>query len=151
MNDNLLKHDRFVDFFEKSSVQFSDTEFFLLRYRDILSHIHPVTEMEQLQDEFVDYKILKQDSIPEDVWESAKVQDEQVSRYIYRMDVIWAYLSQMKLANGELRYKRLSDVAKLVLIIPHSNAGEERVFSMIRKNKTAFRPSMNVDGTLSSV
>lgn len=152
LNDNLLKHARFVDFFEKSSVQFSDVEFFLLRYRNILSHIHPVTEIEQLYDEFVDYKILKQDSIPEDVWESAKVQDEeQVSRYIYRMDVIWAYLSQMKLANGELRYKRLSEVAKLVLIIPHSNAGEERVFSMIRKNKTAFRPSMNVDGTLSSV
>ena len=39
--------------------------------------------MEQLYDEFVDYKILKQDSIPEDVWESAKVQDEeQVSRCV---------------------------------------------------------------------
>ena len=39
----------------------------------------------------------------------------------------------------------------LVLIIPHSNAEEERVFSMVRKNKTAFRPALDPKGTLSSI
>ena len=38
----------------------------------------------------------------------------------------------------------------MVLIIPHSNAAEERVFSMVRKNKTLFR-SLSLDGTLSSI
>ena len=42
-------------------------------------------------------------------------------------------------------------MAKTILILPHSNAGEERVFSMVRKNKTAFRGSLGVDGTLSSL
>ena len=45
----------------------------------------------------------------------------------------------------------LCDVAKTVLILPHSNAREERVFSLIRKNKTAFRLSLQVDGTLDSL
>ena len=42
-------------------------------------------------------------------------------------------------------------MAKLVLTIPHSNAQEERLFSMVRKNKTAFRPSLDPKGTLSSI
>ena len=35
--------------------------------------------------------------------------------------------------------------------IPHSNAGEERIFSLINKNKTPSRSSLNLDGTLSSL
>ena len=52
----------------------------------------------------------------------------------------WNYLQSMTSADGVLRFHRLARVAKLVLILPHSNASEERVFSMITKNKTTFRP-----------
>ena len=45
----------------------------------------------------------------------------------------------------------LSKVAKLVLTIPHSNADEERVFSLVRQNKTDSRNSLSLDGTLSSI
>ena len=38
----------------------------------------------------------------------------------------------------------------LVLLIPHSNAQEEHIFSMVCKNKTAFQPNLNPKGTLSS-
>uniref|UniRef100_A0A1X7VF41 HAT C-terminal dimerisation domain-containing protein n=1 Tax=Amphimedon queenslandica TaxID=400682 RepID=A0A1X7VF41_AMPQE len=38
-----------------------------------------------------------------------------------------------------------------VLVIPHSNAEEKRVFSLVRKNKTRFRPSLKLDGTLWSI
>ena len=48
-------------------------------------------------------------------------------------------------------FNQLCQVAKLVLVIPHSNATEKRVFSMVRKNKTAFRPSPDPKGTLSSI
>ena len=34
------------------------------------------------------------------------------------------------------RFSILAKVAKVVLTIPHSNAGEESVFSMIRKQET---------------
>ena len=64
------------------------------------------------------------------------------------MDIIWNYLSSMKSFDGYQRFKRLAQVAKLILIIPHSNANEERVFS---KNKTPFRPSLGLDKTLPSL
>ena len=37
------------------------------------------------------------------------------------------------------------------MTIPHSNAGEERIFSLINKNKTPSRSSSRLDGTLSSL
>lgn len=68
------------------------------------------------------------------------------------MDIIWGYLSTIKvIGSSELKFGRLCKIAKLVLVIPHSNASEERVFSMVRKNKTPFRPSLGLDGTLSSI
>ena len=42
-------------------------------------------------------------------------------------------------------------VVQLVVILPHTNAQEERVFSTISKNKTKFRPYLQLDGILSSI
>ena len=38
-----------------------------------------------------------------------------------------------------------------VLVIPHSNAGQERLFSIVRKNKTDSRSSLKLDGSLFSI
>ena len=38
-----------------------------------------------------------------------------------------------------------------MLTLPHSNADEEHVFSLIRQNKTDFWNSLALDGTLSSI
>ena len=54
------------------------------------------------------------------------------------MDIIWHYLSNLKAVDGKNRFSRISRVAKLVLVIPHSNAEEERIFSMVRKNNITF-------------
>ena len=42
--------------------------------------------------------------------------------------------------NGAVTYRRLAKIALLVFVLPHSNAAEERVFSMVTKNKTALDP-----------
>ena len=42
----------------------------------------------------------------------------------------------------------LAKVAKFVLILSHNNADEERIFSLIRKNKTAFRANLLLETTL---
>ena len=47
-----------------------------------------------------------------------------------------------------LSLEDLSKVAKTVLVLAHCNAGEERVFSLVRKNKIPFCPSLQVDGIL---
>ena len=57
----------------------------------------------------------------------------------------------LKGSDGRPTFSRLSKIAKLVLVLPHSNAGEERVFSIIRKNKTPFRPNIGIDKTLPSL
>ena len=59
--------------------------------------------------------------------------------------------SILLLVVHKLKFQGLSKIAKLVLILTRSNASEERVFSLIRKNKTTFRPSLGLDGTLSSI
>ena len=43
---------------------------------------------------------------------------------------------------------RLPKIAKLVLTIPYFNAAEERVFSMIQKNKTFLRSNLSLDKAL---
>lgn len=48
-------------------------------------------------------------------------------------------------------FKYLIRVAEVVVILPHSNTEEERLFSIVRKNKTESRSSMKPDGTLSSI
>ena len=88
--------------------------------------------------------------IPAEVWNSALVKVKEGQEY-HRMDMIWAYLGSVRNPDGMLRYSKLANVAKLILVLPHSNAAEERVFSMVTKNKTKFRPSLQLDGTLSSI
>ena len=63
------------------------------------------------------------------------------------MDIVWSELGK-KFPD---QLSRLPKVAKLVLVIPNSNAEKEHVFSMVTKNKTAFRPNLKLDGTLCSI
>ena len=60
-------------------------------------------------------------------------------------------MNNMKYPDGSLRFKKIATVAILVLTLPHSKAAEERVFSLINKNKTKLRPSLQLEGTLSSI
>ena len=76
---------------------------------------------------------------------------EGATKEHHRMDMIWVYLTQMKNTDSSLHFKLLSQIARLVLVIPHSNVGEERVFSLIRQNKTHNRSSLDANGTLASM
>ena len=42
-------------------------------------------------------------------------------------------------------------MAKLIHVIPHSSAEEECVFLLVRKNKTCFRPNLDLDESLASI
>ena len=86
--------------------------------------------------------------IPKKVWDEVQIkfaseENDEKSSSSFCVDVIWGYLSSLKLGNGTHKFGRINDVAKTVLILPHSNAGEARVVSLIRKNKTAFRQHLS--------
>ena len=65
-------------------------------------------------------------------------------------DCLWHYLSTLKDCIGCPRFSRLTKVAKLILIIPHSKTQEERVCLLVRKNKTCFRQNLDLDEFLAS-
>ena len=62
-----------------------------------------------------------------------------------------ALCSSMKAPDSTYRFSRLSQIAMLILVIPHSNAEEERIFSIVQKNKTTFYPNLDLKGRLSSI
>ena len=73
---------------------------------------------------------------PKKVWDEAQIkfaseENDEKSSSSFHMDVICGCPSSLKLGNGTHKFGRISDVAKTVLILPHSNAGEERVFLLI--------------------
>lgn len=71
----------------------------------------------------------------------------------WRMKIfLWSYLRNIKTPGcNEHEFDLLFKVAEVIMTIPHSNAGEERIFSFINKNKTPSRSSLSLDGTLSSL
>lgn len=121
---------------------------YIYRFNHLLPYQSP-RELEQLSEEFSMYQLMEDNEIPQDIWDTATMKENE--KHYYRMDILWHFLSTLKMPDSSLCFGRLAKVAKLVLVIPHSNAEEERVFSMVRKNKTAFRPSLDPKGTLSSL
>lgn len=73
-----------------------------LRYPSLLP-FSTVTELNKLEEEFLDYQLLEQSQIPESVWESALVVDGE-SQY-YRADELWAYMSTIKGGDGMLQLR----------------------------------------------
>ena len=66
--------------------------------------------------------------------------------------MFWSYIADMKIpATNAKHFSFLPKLAEIILIIPHSNAELERLFSIVKKNKSLERPSMELDGTLSSM
>ncbi|KAG1665347.1 AP-4 complex subunit mu-1 [Nymphon striatum] len=59
-------------------------------------------------------------------------------------------ISEFTFEKDDQEERKLFKVAKLVLLIPHLNAGIERVYSLVNKN-TSERNRMDIDGTLSSI
>ena len=68
------------------------------------------------------------------LWEDTDVKDGDDLK-CYHMDVIWGHLVKQNTIFGKLEFDLPSKVAKLVLVLPHSSAGEERVFSMVQKTR----------------
>ena len=150
-SSQVLQHSRFVDIEKRDNVELENVYYFVEKYNDVLKF----TEDEMMDEEF-NYSTLIA-FLPEYAWEEARVREnphngEKESSTSFRMDVMWTYLTSVKSPDGCFhKFKRLSKVAFLVMTIPHSNASEEQVFNLIRANKTYFRHSLDLEGTLSSI
>ena len=91
--------------------------------------------------------MLRDSDIPDHVMESCKT-----DRGDLKLDSLWSFIGQIRdHAEIAFLFPRLWKVVRLILTIPHSNAEEERVFSIIRKNKTCFRARLDPEETLASI
>ena len=68
-----------------------------------------------------------------------------------RIDIVQNRIGEIIFVDGTKQFKRLFPIAKLILSLPHSNAEEERLFSMVKRNIAAFRPNLDPQETLGSI
>ena len=100
-----------------------------------------------MTEELNKYQLLRDSNIPDHVMKSCKT-----DRGDLKLDSLWSFIGEMKdPAENALLFPRLSKVVRFILTIPHSNAEEERVFSIVKKNKTCFWPRLDPEETLTSI
>ncbi|KAJ4936620.1 hypothetical protein JOQ06_001209, partial [Pogonophryne albipinna] len=110
---------------------------YISRFPELLPYNGP-DERDKLSEEFLDDQSMDI-AMPEDP-------------ATFNIESFWGNMASMKnKVTGMSRFGRLSRIAKLVLVLPHSNADAERVFSAVGLNKTKTRNSLALDGTLSSI
>ncbi|KAK0146582.1 Protein FAM200B [Merluccius polli] len=139
LKETLLKHAEFVDVQQRAECGVEDALYFVDRqgFHELLS-FHGPQEQDKVSEEFLEYQLM---DIP-------MPQDPTT----FNVEEFWGSMSSTKSKmTGLSQFERLSKIAALVLVLPHSNADAERVFSMVGLNKTKTRNSLALDGTLSSI
>jgi len=118
------------------SVDFTPVQYFIDRFPVLnLS----ASDRDAAYDQFIRYQTMSH--LPEEV-KVAAVNVDTDGHVTTAHDAMWHELGVMRDPSGETRFGVLSKIAKLVLVLPHSNADCKRIFSMVTKNKTQFCGSL---------
>ncbi|XP_076331547.1 uncharacterized protein LOC143236827 [Tachypleus tridentatus] len=133
LNDELVIHAEVADPKLKVSKDFSSLCFFTDRY-PVLVNTHEHNTIDKLEGQYLNYQI---DTFSETVLQ-------------LNVDKFWVQLSTVKDGNGNQKYDILCRVMLGILTIFHSNADSERIFSLVTKNKSKFRPNLSIS-VLSSI
>lgn len=121
--DDLLNHSKFLNFPQRANCSFSSVDYFCFTYSNLLQFAP--TELDRVQEEFIDYQLLENSHIPQPIWKEATVTENDIGTEHHRMDLIWGHIAKICNVDGSKRFSNLFKVAKLILCIPHSNAGEK--------------------------
>lgn len=105
------------NFFHSTSVTFFGGKFNL---------IFITNQTSKLKELFVDFQLMNDTDILKSMCGNSQIIDNDDKTY-FRMDVILAYMSNLKTCTGQPKYNLLFNVARLVILLPHSNAGGKRV------------------------
>lgn len=144
IDDELLVNAEWLDFNKWQQKNFMAVEFFVCKFPHLFQNI----DMDILAEQFLAYQVLPDDAIPSSVKRDMDLNPEDP----LRVDALWTYLNSRRApGTHQPEFDQLFKVAASVLTIPHSNASEERIFSLINKNKTSSRSSLALEGTLSSI
>lgn len=149
ITDGTLFHAKWIDIQKRTDANWESIEFFLSNFSSLFSNVN----LDELYDEFCDYKTLTNEEISDHNYlEQSQCFDWSVDDrelFHYRVQTLCGTLDTWSLLNHLLQDFQMLKVAELVL--PHSNARKERLFSKVSKNKTDSRSSLRLDGTLSNL
>lgn len=141
-NDKVVNNAIVLDVTKRTTVDITNISALLERFPGLLEK----DELTSLENEFLEYQLLDDNELPDTTIIMAD--GTFVNR---RVDEVWFEIVNMKnLVTGRQRFPVLGKFIAGLLVIPHSNADCERLFSMVRKNRTEMRSSMTVD-TLSAL
>lgn len=121
--DPLLKHITVTDPSTQLNSSFTDLHYFLKKFPTLLG----TASISDVQNEFATFQCTDIGHISTD-----------------RVDTTWFKIGQLK-ENGQPLFNHLPRIMLSLLTIPHSSAHCERIFSVVRKNKTDFRGNMSRD------
>ncbi|XP_041348870.1 uncharacterized protein LOC121368275 [Gigantopelta aegis] len=130
LDSELLLCAEVADVSLRKTEQFSSVEYFVNKFPSLLGG----RKMDDLEMEFLHYQV--------DTF-STEVTHNNVTDSLERIDTIWNNIGHLTSAGGNPKYGLLTNVMKQILVIPHSNADSERIFSTVRKNRTEFRPNLS--------
>lgn len=130
LKDEILKHAEVADVARRESGSIASLEVFAEKVKPIIADEDAwLGTMNDIHRQFLNYQTDPLTGI-------------DLSQPINK---VWCDIGKMKDEFGLLMYEDLCTVMKSILVIPHSNAGCERIFSLVRKNRTDFRGSMSND------
>lgn len=121
----LWKHAEVADIKLKDTARVASLTYFMDRFPCLLQD--GITR-DEVHTEFLDYQA--ESSLPSEVTEKVNAEEQ------------WQMMSKLTDHSGSPRFKNLSRVMLGILLIPVSNCACERIFSLVRKNRTDFRGSM---------
>nr|XP_042902141.1 uncharacterized protein LOC122270094 [Parasteatoda tepidariorum] len=133
LNSEFLLSAEVADVDKLPSKRFKDVDFFLKKFPSmwINDNVEETEDMkrDKLLEEFSDLQITDLPSV---------IKQET------RMDKKWDAISKITSNDGCFKkYSRIAKIMVAILSIPHSNAECERVFSIVKKNRTQFRNSLS--------
>ena len=123
LRDTLLEQAEVFDPLCLPSKTFQSIKYFVERFPSV----KPDCSMDTLEEQFI---LLQVEALPNAIHQENNVAQQ------------WAIIGSIKDATGHPKFKHIVHIAQRILLIPHSNAGCERVFSAVRKIRTDFRGSM---------
>lgn len=132
LHDPVLQHAEVLQHECRTTAEFDSLLFFVEKYPTLKLKLE--ASIDKLYDQFSDYQAL----------------DDTAFTGFNRVDHLWHALSTLQGCSGP-RFNLLFEVAKYILLLPHSNAEEERIFSTVTKNKTKFRASLSNEKSLPSI
>ena len=122
LQDEVLTHATWLDFKHRLEKSFLSVQYFVLQYPERL----PEMDLDGLYEQFLNYQLLSAEDIPTSVKESVGLSANDP----HQVDVLWGYLKGVKKpGSSSYEFDLLFKVAEVVMTIPHSNAGEEQIFS----------------------